>query len=531
MGSDKHWEVVGGAEKGGILVREGAELKAKELQPRLGVGAVVEQVGELQGERLCFRKLLQELESDKQGPLDLALSALAVDASSASGRRAVTKLDACLLEAARDSPSELLLARGLLNWRLARFERAHADLQEAARTSATAAPALLALLLCCSRFPDALVLCDSLGEKDVHSLVEQWRSEAEKLSNLFFPCVREPCSKPKEIFEGIRQTDMLFHAPDGTVLGLRLLLQHDNGKARVDRPLVLVFHGEDENIDTFCEEGNFEPWRAAKVNLLIADFRGYGFSSGTASHYNLRSDGDLVCEALPKLLGEVAWPWPGGLALYGQSLGSRVACYLAAVRNSAFSSLVLETGWCGSYAPGAQPLPEPPQHTALATMGCNAAGDSRFGSRELHMAAAAITRKARKLLAAPFAGIGANMSATTAATTTAHFCFMKGNEDFIQGFDGRVLILHGDVDHVVPSAHARRLHAAVSSASKRLVLAKGKRQDSLRGSAEYAEALCAFFNEVPPGHRGSCFQACRLHPCVLRDHAVTAFTAPESRSY
>ena len=61
------------------------------------------------------------------------------------------------------------------------------------------------------------------------------------------------------------------------------------------------------------------------------------------------------------------------------------------------------SGWCGSYAPGAQPLPEPPQHTALATMGCNAAGDSRFGSRELHMAAAAITRKARRLLTTPCA--------------------------------------------------------------------------------------------------------------------------------
>ena len=48
----------------------------------------------------------------------------------------------------------------------------------------------------------------------------------------------------------------------------------------------------------------------------------------------------------------------------------------------------------------------------------------------------------------------------------------------------------------VPSAHARRLFAAVSSASKRLVLAKGKRQDSLRGSTEYAEALYAFFNEA-----------------------------------
>ena len=35
------------------------------------------------------------------------------------------------------------------------------------------------------------------------------------------------------------------------------------------------------------------------------------------------------------------------------------------------------TGWAGSYAPGAKALPEPPKHTALATMGCNAAGDSR----------------------------------------------------------------------------------------------------------------------------------------------------------
>ena len=39
MGTDRCWEVIGGAEKGGILVREGAELKAKEVQPRLGVGA------------------------------------------------------------------------------------------------------------------------------------------------------------------------------------------------------------------------------------------------------------------------------------------------------------------------------------------------------------------------------------------------------------------------------------------------------------------------------------------------------------
>ena len=226
--------------------------------------------------------------SQRPGPLELSVAALAAESSSADGRRAVMKLDACVMETSSAVSSELLLARGLLNWRLARFEGAQRDLREAAQTSTAAAPALLAFLLCSSRFPDALALCDSLGEKDVHSLVEQWRSEAEKLSGLFFPCLREPCFEPKEIFEGIRQTDMLLHAPDGTSLGLRLLLLHDKGKPRVDRPLVLVFHGEDENIDTFCQESNFEPWRAAKVNLIIADFRGYGFSSGVASHYHLR---------------------------------------------------------------------------------------------------------------------------------------------------------------------------------------------------------------------------------------------------
>ena len=32
---------------------------------------------------------------------------------------------------------------------------------------------------------------------------------------------------------------------------------------------------------------NLEAWRAANVHLLIADFRGYGFSTGTSSHYHL----------------------------------------------------------------------------------------------------------------------------------------------------------------------------------------------------------------------------------------------------
>ena len=220
-----------------------------------------------------------------QGPLEAAVAALKDGSSRAEARKALTRLDASLKEA--PISAELLLTRGLLKWRLAKLEEAYLDLND---SGAAGRPALLAFLLCLSKFPDALALSDLLGEKDVHSLAEHWRSEAEKLSNLFFPCVREHSKGTKEIFEGVRQTDLLLDTPDGTTLGLRLLLRHEQGQPCVHRPLVLVFHGEDENIDTFCQEEHFEPWRQAAVNMIIADFRGYGFSSGTASHYHLSLD-------------------------------------------------------------------------------------------------------------------------------------------------------------------------------------------------------------------------------------------------
>lgn len=50
------WTVVGGSDKGGILVREGVELKSAELSDRLSTGAVIEEL-ELRGERLHYKLL------------------------------------------------------------------------------------------------------------------------------------------------------------------------------------------------------------------------------------------------------------------------------------------------------------------------------------------------------------------------------------------------------------------------------------------------------------------------------------------
>lgn len=48
------WEVIGGKDKGGIMVREGRHLRSKEATERLSFAAFVEEL-ELVGERLHYR--------------------------------------------------------------------------------------------------------------------------------------------------------------------------------------------------------------------------------------------------------------------------------------------------------------------------------------------------------------------------------------------------------------------------------------------------------------------------------------------
>merc|ERR1712060_238932 len=48
------WRVIGGADKGGLIVRIGPDLKSKQIDGRLSTGAIVEQM-ELAGQRLHYK--------------------------------------------------------------------------------------------------------------------------------------------------------------------------------------------------------------------------------------------------------------------------------------------------------------------------------------------------------------------------------------------------------------------------------------------------------------------------------------------
>lgn len=50
------WKVVGGADRGGIIVREGVDLASQQLPRRLSTGALIVEE-EIRGDRLCFSRL------------------------------------------------------------------------------------------------------------------------------------------------------------------------------------------------------------------------------------------------------------------------------------------------------------------------------------------------------------------------------------------------------------------------------------------------------------------------------------------
>mmetsp|Transcript_62368 Transcript_62368/g.193305 ORF Transcript_62368/g.193305 Transcript_62368/m.193305 type:complete len:118 (-) Transcript_62368:158-511(-) len=115
-------------------------------------------------------------------------------------------------------------------------------------------------------------------------------------------------------------------------------------------------------------------------------------------------------------------------------------------------------------------------------MRCNAVGGNRFGTAEMASALAELGGSCGQLVArAGFPG-------------AAHACFVRDNEDFIRGYDGRLLILHGGEDHQIVPGHAQRLCDAAEAATRKLVIARGKMQDSLRNCREYCEALKKFLH-------------------------------------
>ena len=104
-------------------------------------------------------------------------------------------------------------------------------------------------------------------------------------------------------------------------------------------PLVLMLHGNGENLETMRQAGLFEDFRRAGAGVLAIDYPGYGRSEGTPS------------EQANLAAAEAAWSWlrehAAGrpLVVAGWSLGAAVAAELAADHPGGAAGVILMSAW------------------------------------------------------------------------------------------------------------------------------------------------------------------------------------------
>jgi pimeloyl-ACP methyl ester carboxylesterase len=129
--------------------------------------------------------------------------------------------------------------------------------------------------------------------------------------------------------------DHLFEVEPGVRLRLRLF------PGPVDAPALLFFHGNGETARDY--DGLADEYRALPATFAVAEYRGYGPSTGRPSLGTFLGDAHHTLDELKALLA--AEKRSERVVIMGRSLGSAPAIELAASRPADISALVVESGF------------------------------------------------------------------------------------------------------------------------------------------------------------------------------------------
>lgn len=106
-------------------------------------------------------------------------------------------------------------------------------------------------------------------------------------------------------------------------------------------PTLIFFHGNGEIIPDYDAVGPM--YGREQLNFLVAEYRGYGWSTGTPLTSTLLPDSNAVFLALRQWLGQHGYTGP--LFVMGRSLGSASAIDVAVNHSEALSGLIIESGF------------------------------------------------------------------------------------------------------------------------------------------------------------------------------------------
>ena len=197
-----------------------------------------------------------------------------------------------------------------------------------------------------------------------------------------------------------------------------------------DYPTILFFYGHGE---TAADYNSIAPlYNQVGANVLVADYRGYGGSGGSPRFSTMLSDAHKVLEMLRSNLESEGYV--GAVYVMGRSMGRHPAFELAANAKEKIRGLIVESGRAslGQFVHGLDVL------------------------------------EAQRLEAA--------------------------YQDKVQGIDIPVLVIHGEMDTLVPVQEAVGMCERFASANKRLVTIPGSGHNDLLdlGITQYFGAIRDF---------------------------------------
>jgi fermentation-respiration switch protein FrsA (DUF1100 family) len=215
----------------------------------------------------------------------------------------------------------------------------------------------------------------------------------------------------------------------GVFVGARLYA------ASAEAPVIVYWHGNGEiagDYDTLAPL-----YTRMGITLLVADYRGYGRSTGTPTCSNLLSDAVVVFRSTRHVLGHHGL-LPSRLYVIGRSLGSAAAIEVATEAQDEIAGLILESGFADTFA-------------LLTRLGIEVRGaiEARDGF---------------------------------------------DHADKIARVTVPTLIIHGEDDMLIPAHDGEELFRRSGAQDKRLLLIPGAGHNDLMlvGQARYLEAIRAF---------------------------------------
>ncbi len=200
-------------------------------------------------------------------------------------------------------------------------------------------------------------------------------------------------------------------------------------------PVILFFHGNGEIVSDYDELGAY--FLETGVNFFVVDYRGYGSSTGVPTFTAMMKDCHILLDYLISYMGKRKMTGP--VCVMGRSLGSAPALELGSNGSHPVHSLIIESGFAS-----AAPL--------LITLGID--------------------------------------------PVQMGFVAEEGfeNLDKIKKIFCPCLIIHAQLDHLIPFSQGRALYDTCPSDTKFLLEIKGANHNDIffRGMAPYLEHLKKF---------------------------------------